>query len=657
MFNIKPIITLGMIENIHNSNNIIYASQILGNELITTSFKSLYLNFMNSEYTTETFILILENKTMKIILNKIDENQVILEENFPMYFFDIFLKKAFFKFKLTNVPKIIKYISFNTIIHPIIYQSILKTLLFILSDRLNEEKRLIKYSVIEIQSLYNIFKIIQDNYNLIENLKDRYEIINKKYRDKCISLKALIYKEYLNNLSKHKNSYYIKFTENIQKDIENRDITITMNPGDEVQLIGCQLHIAKRNKTKLTKLEPKWWRIDDAAQADGYAWNIDRNIVSGPVYWCHNNVLSLQTQHKSKMEAIINKVKFDHNSKIKGNKVTGFFPFFIFADDNINPDLYLFDDIRSMLEINNKELKKLVIYNNHILTAHYSLIDNIFKIYLKLDNIIIGFYNPITYDPIFDISSGVKLTEGDGIFTWFHGCLAPKTIVKSEEYRCRNGNVSCSTAIYYPILEHRQSILLHQEIDNLKIFNLTNDLTTFEIINDLQYMAILDTFKPYIDSNEISPIFNEMNNYLISIRELETYDFWTYQTLSKKALISEKQDILNSIKDKLNIDRILLKFEEYYIDKYIKQIENSKIIGHFNLSNSLKDIILMLEMFEPYITSGISTSEFLNKVQEERENIFKIHKKILELTYNTTNTNNEEIRNLLTLISDQKLIL
>ena len=85
MFNIKPIITLGMIENIHNSNNIIYASQILGNELINTSFKSLYLNFMNSEYTTETFILILENKTMKIILNKIDENQVILEENFPMY--------------------------------------------------------------------------------------------------------------------------------------------------------------------------------------------------------------------------------------------------------------------------------------------------------------------------------------------------------------------------------------------------------------------------------------------------------------------------------------------------------------------------------------------------------------------------------------------
>jgi hypothetical protein len=532
------------------------------------------------------------------------------------------------------------------IVHHHTYHTLFQTLMFMMAKQYvpknKSDAELTRIDHNEIEQIFNIGDIIQQNYDMIRQIA-KPSIITGLFKDLEINSQKLC-QELTRQLG------------NITQDLINPTWQIFIN----TTLIAYTKFGNFDQEVKLTQLS-NWGTGHEDYYNDrcGYSRkNISRDIggyLSGYNSTVQSGFNEIKRIHKEYVDQEIDRLKIsicpmrfsDYSHIITYDNLAYQLPFYMFPYDDDMPVLPFTKKMRDYsLEkiMHNSEFKKMgeLCYHNK----------GQFKIYYRLEmkpcetfsknpyllihlryNTELAFATIIhDYEPVFN---GITLLPSDGIFSWLFGgqVLNGSDYPNIENWHSHIAGNHSHGYVHVPRTGYRPPINLDDHFSKGWInFN----ATIRDNPNDNHKKIYLDGIKllltPITSQILYNNLFKLYQKYLISWRKIETWDYWSFRQITKsfygeylitretflayfenlnKTLSGSCDDLAKIIENKFNLFADVKYYEINYIEKIFR---DNWIVGHSHMIDCMKEGANIMELFAPYINRGESTPEIARKM-------------------------------------------
>lgn len=721
---------MNMSQFVMDENNFVTTSNILG---------AFFNEYQECDKNVGVFLVEVEDSSIILIFSKGTKTCNVVYINVPPLYFTLKLSKMLhslhFTITETNMSskhdtQIImlnllcnifgkEHLNYNNLIdmstqvvNPVLNQSLHRTLLYLMMDRYyptnEKDEKCARINYKEMNQLFDCVDKLQSNYMKLQQLSNPKNVLKLlKETEKSSSALILSISIKFNELFGHKliNSY---------QDYTN-NVLVTLS---KVNGFVKELTVSENNPVWRTGTHNDWWHNRSSEDRRS-------NSISG--YWNENvsnhyhsyrravidSALEIMNSHVLYVNNCLDDMrskKIYPNGKMFEplyieNDVLYQLPFYIFPEPTYQNDLILplYKDLRKLLtnEIKSKltlrnlfeaqyfDLCKLVmryeIVNNFINITMYSVtVSNNSQIYTKVFVITL---------PFSFVLGGTTLTNSDGVFTMFCGGIVATDSgyhhVNHEHHPGSKGRFyEKDDHVYLPAWFHRKGVYEDEEL-RMQFCNINYVYNTIDFHNQDFYgvgvnilhkyisECIKSVFDPYLTGNMVDNVSIKIFEYLTNLRKIETWDFFTYNELTKDSfneIVKNKSDIVRLLNNKSfygTLNKIIsddfmkmffkFNYEKHvnnYLNKFCRQINIktsfdeiteeeitdtiARPTGHELFSEDLRESYFVSEMLCPYIVTGESTGEIVEKMAQKLADARSQQFKLLNYINNFSNLTKDE---------------
>jgi len=578
----------------------------------------------------------------------------------------------------------------TTTSHPLIYQSLYRTLLYIMAKEYipvtSDDSKLTRIASNEMNQLFQATQHIQQNYMKIKELCKISHI--KKLVDDCVKAKdnfiVEFKKDFGTNMTKYFDKLYNDFISNII--VKNATVTnfdIDLDVGLNNPILGTGHEDYYNDRHGYSRNGVSGYSNGEWGNCVNQIRTCAHQIMSAHIQYVNSEIEMMRTNKKSQwLKDMV--VYFDKPTTVKS------MPFYIYPETKTGVILPLTKEFRErLIETLAKDNTYLYIcqlsyFGKCVISAEYTVGDT-FQINLYVNSLTgkttnTKFYStkpiPFTNTKFYSTKpipfslhyNGYNLNLSDGLWTWFCGGLVASgtRYDNIENWQSHIAGNHSHKYAHVPVSGMRQSILESDQTSFYQQGNVINVVSSLSgalrpvlVIKDYIKMGIKDTFVSYNTGNKYSQFYIKLDKYFECIKKIETWDYWTYSQLGTtlSSIFKSKSDIMRLQADG-EIEKIMLEsldptkpisepkphYKECITDgfysrfitentfkDYFISLQTSEPVAGIYYKDCLKEINGLVEMFAPYIERGLSTPEIAKMMGESIQ-------KSLRKTYLLMNT-------------------